>query len=693
MLALCSLASANATKLYATYGTPASSGSWDAETSTYSWTQSYSNLMTIFECPNGMLAEYTSLHLTTGDYNSGPYRVCFMNGNTLVTSISFYSAGQKDLVFSVRDETKDLDLSQITHISFGGASGSGSIKLVSTPYLQKPFELKFDENGEAEISVTDLTASGCFSLDGETGVLTSSSETNWGQLKVNLPTEGVDLSAVTNISFNYTGEDIINTLEITDAVNGKLNTWYSSKYNCNFTDYASKATAVTSIMWSAPYQDTKDASMTITSIKLKANVIVAARAGETSLETLQYHNFPDGSNTTAAWNVGKSTDTYYGSGSSNANYYVDLTGYEELRIYRDDQTAFRAFFINAGGTGTNNITNTSDATSWNADGKYFSIDLSKVEKYEEKVYLNTIKSASYGTNNVVNNITVYKAPEIGDPQYTLTGSGVLAASAKAALADETAMLIDATGVTGSGLTLTTANPNCLIRANAGVLANPQNVIVDGTVASLALTDGYPFAAPATAATATTAAYSRAMSNQYGTICLPFAVASTEAVKYYSLGAIDGDVLTITELTTLAAGAPAIVEKVSGDGIEATGNGALTAPADAEGALTFIGTYEPAVVKAADYAGAIYAISNNQFVKANNSITLAPFRAFFTAAGTSEAKLRISVDDAATAIEQLTDKDAIITGIFGADGTVRGSLRKGLNIIKKSNGQTLKVMVK
>lgn len=28
----------NATKLYATYGTPASEGSWDAETHVYSWT-------------------------------------------------------------------------------------------------------------------------------------------------------------------------------------------------------------------------------------------------------------------------------------------------------------------------------------------------------------------------------------------------------------------------------------------------------------------------------------------------------------------------------------------------------------------------------------------------------------------------------------------------------------------------------
>lgn len=694
VLGLCSLASANATKLYATYGTPASSGAWDAETSTYSWTQSSNNLMTIFECPNGMLAEYQSLHLTTSDYNSGPYRVCFMNGSTAVATIAFYSAGQKDLVFSERSETKDLDLSQITRISFGGASGNGSIKLVSKPYLQKPFKLEFDENGEAEISVTDLTASGCFSLDDETGVLTSVSTTEWGQLKVNLPAEGVDLSSVTNIKVEQSGDgDIINTLEITDAVNGSLNVWYGSKYNCNFTDYASKATAVTSIMWSAPWQATKDGSMTITSIKLKANTIVAEKMGEpVVLNTLPYYNYPDVTTTNPTWNMGVEADTYYGSYSSNPEHFVDLTGYSELRIYRDSNDGFRAFFFTATGTGYNTIDASSAATSWNESDKYFSVDLSQVEKFEEKVYLIGIKSASYGVKNIVNNIVVVKSAEAGRPQYTLTGSGVLSASAKAALADETALLIDATGVTGSDITLTTANPNCLIRANAGVLANKQNVIVDNVVASLVLTDGYPFVA-VDGVSLTMATYERAASNKYATVCMPFMLHPMNNLKYYTLQAIEDDVLTIAEASApFPSGTPYIVEVLSGE-MQIVGAGPMNAAREvAQGDLTFIGTYEQKVVKAADYENPIYAISNNQFVKANNSITLNPFRAFFTAKS-SEAKLRIAVADEATAIQQLTDEDAPVVGIYGLDGAERSSLQKGMNIIKKSNGQSLKVMVK
>ena len=126
-------------------------------------------------------------------------------------------------------------------------------------------------------------------------------------------------------------------------------------------------------------------------------------SNETVLNTLQYYNM-NGTTATTTWNVGQSSDTYYGSGSSDATNYVDLTGFDELRIYRDSELGFRAFFINATGTGTNKIDINSTNVTWN--GSYFAIDLSKVEKYNDKIYLNTIKSESYGINNVVNNITV-----------------------------------------------------------------------------------------------------------------------------------------------------------------------------------------------------------------------------------------------------------------------------------------------
>lgn len=136
--AACLCVCASAKTRNAEWGTPAGHGTWDAATSTYSWDLNYSNLTTIFDCNADKLSNYTSLHLTTSDYvTDGQYRVCFMTGSTATATITFYSAGQKDLVFADRTETKDLDLSTITHISFGGASSSGSIK-VTNVYLEGP---------------------------------------------------------------------------------------------------------------------------------------------------------------------------------------------------------------------------------------------------------------------------------------------------------------------------------------------------------------------------------------------------------------------------------------------------------------------------------------------------------------------------------------------------------------------------
>lgn len=92
-----------------------------------------------------------------------------------------------------------------------------------------------------------------------------------------------------------------------------------------------------------------------------------------------------------------------------------------------------------------------------------------MEKYNGKIYLNTIKSRTYDTSDIVNNITVYKTPE-GSANYILAGNGTFTPTTVAALADAKATLIDATGVTGTGITFTSANPNCIFLVNDGVLA-------------------------------------------------------------------------------------------------------------------------------------------------------------------------------------------------------------------------------
>ena len=279
-------------------------------------------------------------------------------------------------------------------------------------------------------------------------------------------------------------------------------------------------------------------------------------------------------------------------------------------------------------------------------------------------------------------------------KYALIGEVAGSASLTAALADESAVVFDATGVTGTDLTFTPANPNAIFIAKEGTLSNTKNVQIGNTIKNLEITDKKPLA-DLTGVTATYATYTRSMTNQFGTICLPYAVKSSASVKYYTIGSLDGDVLTLKEETELAAGTPAIVEKVSGESITATGSGALAAAGAPTDTLELIGTFEEKTVLAADYAGKnIYAIKNNQFVQGLNSITVPAFRAYFTADASAEANLRFGFGDEATAIEKLTGKNGVeVEAVYSVSGASQPALQKGINLVKFSDGSVKKVIVK
>lgn len=113
--------------LYATLSKPASHGTWNKENNQYSWDQGWDNLMPIFTITKGTLnTAYVALKFTTSKYRDDrdKYRVCFMNGDALVTTVPFESAGEMTIKLSTLG-----DLSQVDKILFGGNSGGGSITL------------------------------------------------------------------------------------------------------------------------------------------------------------------------------------------------------------------------------------------------------------------------------------------------------------------------------------------------------------------------------------------------------------------------------------------------------------------------------------------------------------------------------------------------------------------------------------
>lgn len=368
----------------------------------------------------------------------------------------------------------------------------------------------------------------------------------------------------------------------------------------------------------------------------------------------------------------------------NLQNYTDLTGCTSIRVYQNASTPkVRGLFFNKDATGQEVIWFT-----WNAAG-YYELDLAAVQEKVNNLKLISIRPESGQTSSVTKMVVLQPSSKI---DYVLSGAGVNGASAIAALNDASATVYDVTGVIGSGIELTSANPNAIFLAEEGTLSNTKNVQIGNTIANLEITDKKPLA-DLTGVTATAATYTRSMTNKFGTICLPYAVTSTESVKYYTIENLDGDVLTLKEETKLDAGTPAIVEKVSGESITAEGSGALVAAGAPTGNLELIGTFEEKTVLAADYAGKnIYAIQNNQFVQGLNSITVPAFRAYFTADVSAGANLRLAFGDEATAIDSLTGEKSI-KAIYSVSGASQASLQKGMNIVEFTDGSVKKVMVK
>ena len=684
-----------ATKLYATYGTPADKGSWNAETGVYSWTESNSNLMDLFTFDAGQLANYESLHFTTSDYVDGPYRVCFMTGSTVTATIAFYSAGEKNLVLSERTETKDLDLSQITSIKFGGASGSGSVKITSKPYLRKPTTISYDETGICVLDPTEIEADVNLTYNDQTGEMTSA-----GNGTFSIVLDDVDFSSVTKIELLRSGDDIVQTLQITDDENGVLNTWYGSKYNVDFTGYQGQANRITKLAWNCNTAGT----MTITGVRITSSVITSTPGNEVAVGTLERKYFKD-----ETWKTGSVTTVYgtgietpMGDGNATQDEYVDLADYSELRLYVSSGEP-RLFMVKE-----SDFTPTADGYILTKDGVKQNGQWGGVQDTNHKlvkkgdyycISVSDIKAACGGQAKLIGVKAEYSQTlditniVVVDPSrpysYTVAGKGPLSSAAIAALADANATAIDATGITATTQLIPT-NPNCFVVAETGMVTGAFNIIVSDACAQLAISDGYPFKAPA-AFTATAApTYDRAFAaSTTTTVCLPFALTAAEAATlgtFYELSSVDGSTLHFTSVDAPEANkAYLVVPTATGLTLSETGKSIAATPADlgtTVSGVDFIGTLAATTIPASDGSYSYYAYNNGSLVKiTTNAATLPAFRGYFKVAGASARSLNISLDNEATGISTLLMNNGKVNNeVYNLKGQRVSQPTKGLYIV-------------
>ena len=704
LLTLMGGANSYATKKYATLSA-AINATWDSGTNTMGW-KSTSDGWGAFSIintglPNGNISAYTSLHATLSNFSENADFVRLRIKDTSDHYADYKLVSGENIVnlADLAEKNPSCNFESIKDITIWGSNSATAEHVIDTDhpasvvitncYMEKPFVFAFDETGTAVVDVTDLKAWGCLSINPQTGVVTNSyadpGNTD-GYLKIDF-SPAVDMSNVYGFKVNYTGDNILDGIYVND---------WEYKYGNNIygrNDIAASMAGETSIeawIWGAR---NTTGSLTISSVEFYSNVITANPGGEKAIQTLErkYYEGGEWKTGTVNYSYGNSKETVIGDGSATQDEYIDLSGYNELRMYVSSGD-IRVFAVKEFP-----FTSSADGYIITKDGVKQNGQWNGIQDAEHKLVKNgdyyyitidDLKAACGGQAKLIgvkaeygNTVNVSKVTVIGDSEfnYSISGNGVMTASATAALADATATSYDATGVTGTGVDFTSvANPNALFKANAGVLANTKNVIVDDDCANLVLTDGYPFKA-AENFTADAATYTRDLGTAgAATLCLPFAAAIPDGVTAYTLEYSSGDKAAATLVnTTIPANTPVLL---NGSGEKTfSGSGAVSASAtNVVGSLT--GVFASESVPTNSYV-LQKQDDNVGFYKVNTDITIPPFRAYLTA--DADARGFIGIDEMSpTGVNEVKVNKAVAkTGkIYNLNGQIVSKPTKGLYIV-------------
>ena len=204
-----------------------------------------------------------------------------------------------------------------------------------------------------------------------------------------------------------------------------------------------------------------------------------------------------------------------------------------------------------------------------------------------------------------------------------------------------------------------------------------------------------------------ASYSRTLSGNWGTLCLPFDFdpEAIDGAKFYELSSVsDDNVMHFTEVTsTVAAYTPIIFNGTNGTTYNfRTGEITFAAPGNMEKAevdgFTMKGTVTRKVINAAgdEYNTYWYVGSDNAYHQATGTLTVAPYRSYFTASASAAANgvrtytIVIGDNDEATAILNAQGEITDIVDIYDANGRRMSELHEGLNVVRRADGSVQKV---
>lgn len=192
-------------------------------------------------------------------------------------------------------------------------------------------------------------------------------------------------------------------------------------------------------------------------------------------------------------------------------------------------------------------------------------------------------------------------------------------------------------------------------------------------------------------TVTTATYTREMpaGTEWGTVCLPFNITSTEEVPLYTINRIENGVLYLDKKTEAEAGTPVIFH-ATGTSVTFTTTNATVKGASPKAEGSLAGTYTDLVIK--ENLGSIYYINSDAFHQAKASLRVPAYRAYIIYNKVQGAKPSVLfIGDATTGIEEKGTAPATTEAYYSVGGVRRSAAVRGLNIVRLSDGRTIKVV--
>ena len=215
-----------------------------------------------------------------------------------------------------------------------------------------------------------------------------------------------------------------------------------------------------------------------------------------------------------------------------------------------------------------------------------------------------------------------------------------------------------------------------------------------------------YISPEVSGTVNEISYTRQMSNNWGTLVLPYPLTLTgeESYRLYTISAVSEDELVLKQLDgEVAAGTPCVV-KCNGSEAELTfsaNNAELNMAINDQpmDGMNFSGTYwtkdvTNGYIIAKDCFWNVAELNKSDLVK---GVKVKPFRAWLDGTSPNGAsQLSICVSDTATGIGAAGTIDVLndtATEYYDLSGKRLDEPQKGVNIVRMKSGKTMKIIIK